>query len=138
MIARATAPAAASTDERTFRDPRSTVSEDVDFETVVGLLDDAYAREILAATSTEPMSASDLADHCDASRQTMYRRLDRLQDAGLVAERTRPREDGHHDAVYVATLRSARVVLREGSFEFECERDEPDMADELTRLWGEL
>lgn len=114
------------------------MSEAPGLETVVSLLDDEYAREILAATSTEPMSPAALADRCDASRQTVYRRLERLQDAGLVAEHTRPREDGHHDAVYAATLRSARLELRDGHFEFEVETHDPDMVDELTRLWGEF
>lgn len=114
------------------------MSGDPGLETVVGLLDDEHAREILAATSIEPMASADLAERCDASRQTVYRRLDNLQDAGLLAERTRPRADGHHDTVYVATLSDIRVELREGEFDFELECREPDMADELSRLWGDL
>lgn len=114
------------------------MSEDPGFETVVGLLDDEHAREILAATSIEPMGSADLAERCDASRQTVYRRLDRLEDAGLVAERTRPRPDGHHDTVYLATLDGLRVQLREGEYHFELDRHDPDMADELERLWGDF
>lgn len=114
------------------------MSEAPGFETVVGLLDDEHAREILAATSIEPMGSADLAERCDASRQTVYRRLDRLQAAGLVAERTRPRPDGHHDTVYLATLDGLRVQLREGEYHFELDRHDPDMADELERLWGDF
>lgn len=111
------------------------MSEDPDLATVVGLLDDEHARAILAATSVEPLSASELASECDASLQTVYRRLERLTAAGLVDDRTRVREDGHHDAVYAATLDRLSIALRDGSFEYELERTRGDAADELTDLW---
>lgn len=111
------------------------MTESPDLETVVGLMDDDYARAILRETSVEALSAGELADRCDASRQTVYRRLDSLQEAGLVTEQTRPREDGHHDAVYAATLDRLSIELREGTFEFELEQSESNAADELTRLW---
>lgn len=119
-------------------DCQTTVSEDPDLTDVVGLLDDACARRILTATSVEPMSANELATRCDVSRQTVYRRLEELEDAGLVTERTRPREDGHHDAVYAATLEEVRLRLADGELEFHLERGETDAADELTRLWRDF
>jgi len=116
-----------------------TVSEDPDFETVVGLLEDEYARSILTALSEEPMSASELSERCDHSLPTVYRRTDRLVAAGLVAERTRPRSDGHHDTVYVARLDELSVRLRDGELRYEVEhREEPDVADRLTNMWEEL
>lgn len=107
-------------------------------ETVVGLLDDEHARTILAATSVESLSASQLAAKCDTSRQTVYRRLERLQEADFVTSRTQLREDGHHDTVYRATLARLSVELRDGAFEFELERTHPALSDELTRLWRNL
>jgi len=59
------------------------MSEETDLATVVELLDDEYARAILAATSIEPMSAAQLAERCEASPPTVcYRRLDRLREEG--------------------------------------------------------
>lgn len=114
------------------------VSEYPDFSTVTGLLDDEYARTILAETSQEPLSASELAERSDASLATITRRLDDLEAADLVAEQTRPRADGHHDTVYVARLDRLEVRLRDGEFEFELARRERDMTDELRRLWGKF
>ena len=111
------------------------VSEEADLATVVGLLDDETARAILLATSTTERSAGELASECDASQQTVYRRLERLREAGLVDDRTRARKDGHHDTVYRATLDRVSIGLRDGAFEFELERTRRDAADELTDLW---
>lgn len=114
------------------------MSDDPDLETVVELLDDAYAREILTATSTEPMTATELSERCDASLSTVYRRTERLVEADLLGERTRPRADGHHDTVYFATLDSVEVRLRDGELHVEVERDRDDLADGLTALWENL
>ena len=111
------------------------MSDDAGLETVVGLLDDDHVRVILLATSENPLSASELTEECDASRQTVYRRLERLQEAGLVDDQTRVRKDGHHDTVYTATLDRVSITLRDGAFEFELERTHADAADELTNLW---
>lgn len=119
-------------------DAPTPVTEDPDLTTVVGLLDDACVRTILTATSVEPMSANELASRCEVSRQTVYRRLDQLEAAGFVAERTRPREDGHHEAVYAATVEEISVRLCDGDLEFEVERPRRDAADELERLWRDF
>jgi predicted transcriptional regulator len=114
------------------------VGEDPTLETVVELLDDDHVRAFLTATSGEPMSARELSDRLDISQATVYRRLDRLTDAGLLAERTRPRADGHHDTVYVASLDELTIRLRDEQLEFELDRRGEDIADRLTRLWEEF
>jgi len=116
----------------------SGVSGDESLETVVALLDDDHARAILTATSDEALSAKDLSERCDISQATVYRRVDRLTDAGLISERTRPRADGHHDTVYVASLDELTIRLRGGQLEFELDRRGEDIADRLTRLWEEF
>lgn len=118
----------------------STVTDDPDLAEIGALLSDGHVRTILAATSAEPRSAETLAERCGVSVSTIYRRVDRLTDAGLVAERTRPRPDGHHETVYVATLARVEVTVADGSVEWTLERDRgrTDVADELARMWGEL
>lgn len=111
------------------------MSGDVDPAAVVEMLDDECARTVLTATSQEPMSASELADVCDVSLPTVYRRVERLAALDLLRERTRPRADGHHDTVYVASFDRFEVELTDGALEFALERAEPDPADELARLW---
>lgn len=117
-----------------------TVTDDPGLAEVVSLLDDDHVRTILAATSAGPRSAAELGERCGVSESTIYRRVDRLTDAGLVAERTRPRPDGHHETVYVATLARFEVTVEDGSVEWtvERERERTDVADELARMWGEL
>jgi|GEM_PF-207894 len=111
------------------------VSEEASLEAVLALLDDDHARSILTATSVEPMSAKELSDRLGVSQTTVYRRVERLSEAGLVAERTRPRADGHHDTVYVARLDELSVRLRDGELECDVARRGEDVADRLTRLW---
>lgn len=117
-----------------------TVSEDVDLGTVAGLLEDDAARAILTATSIEPMSATELGEHCDVSLPTAYRWTERLAEAGLVAERTRPREDGHHDTVFAARLAELSVRLEDGTLEAEMTGVGADEgpADRLANMWGDL
>ena len=114
------------------------VSEETDLATVVGLLDDEHVRSILAATSVEPRSARELGDRCGVSTSSIYRRVEGLVEADLLRERTRPRRDGHHETVYVASLDRFELRVREGELDWTVERDGRDVADELTRMWGEL
>ena len=111
------------------------MSSDPDFTIIVELLSDTHVQTILSATSVEACSASELAEQCDASDQTVYRRLERLEEAGLVSDRIRARDDGHHDTVYTARLEHVSITLRDGEFEFTIEHPQSDPADELTDLW---
>ena len=117
---------------------RPSVSGEPPLETVVALLDDEHARAILTATDEQALSAKELSERCDVSQATVYRRVDRLTAADLLAERTRPRADGHHDTVYVATLEAVSIRLSDGELEFDLDRRGDDIADRLTRLWEEF
>ncbi|WP_323677731.1 helix-turn-helix domain-containing protein [Halorubellus sp. PRR65] len=114
------------------------MTADPDLSTVADLLADEHAQRVLAATSVEPRSKSELAASCDASLQTVSRRVDDLAAADLLREETRARPDGHHDAVYVATLDRFEVRLRDGDLVHDVARMDRDMTDELQRLWGKF
>ncbi|ELZ80235.1 hypothetical protein C453_19195 [Haloferax elongans ATCC BAA-1513] len=113
----------------------TSVADDAELADIVSLLDDDHVRDILAATSADPLSASALSDHCGVSPSAIYRRVDRLVEAGLLEEQTRPRSDGHHDTVYVASLERFELVVRDGELTWTVECTDVDVADELTRLW---
>jgi len=115
-----------------------TVSDETSLDSVVSLLEDDHARGILEATSLDPRSKRELADELDVSLPTVSRRIEHLEDAGLVEEQTRLRSDGHHDSVYVARLDRFEVRLRDGDLEYDLQRMERDMSDELERLWGKF
>jgi predicted transcriptional regulator len=63
-------------------------------DALLSVLGDEYACRILRALSREPLRASTLAERCEMSRPTVYRRLDRLESVGLVAARRRVGSDG--------------------------------------------
>ncbi len=119
--------------------PRMTedaVSEDADLADVVGLLDDEHVRSILVATSAEPLSAKELGERCDVSVSSIYRRVDELRDIDLLEERTRPRSDGHHETVYVSALDRFELTISDGDLDWTVDRAGDDVADELSRMWG--
>lgn len=78
------------------------------------LLDDDHSRDILEAISTEPKSARALVRECDASRSTVYRRLDRLAEAGLVESGMALDGDGHHRTIFEATLEELTLDIQDG------------------------
>lgn len=116
---------------------RPAVPEDAPPADLFALLDDEYARAILAATDQRPMSAPALAEACDASRPTIYRRIDRLKEYDLLSETVRPDEDGHHRRVYVSRFRGLSVDLDDGTYRVTLDRRE-DPADRFTALWEGL
>ncbi|NGM71198.1 winged helix-turn-helix transcriptional regulator [Natronolimnobius sp. AArcel1] len=112
------------------------MSEEPDLSTVLAILDDEYARDILTHTSVEPMSASTLSERCDASLPTIYRRLDRLEECRLVTEETELASDGNHYSVYSANLDRLELSLEDGAFDLELSyEDDGDVADKFTRMW---
>lgn len=106
-------------------------------EEVFELLGDEYAREILARTSQESMSAPELIDACDASERTIYRRLDDLQSLDLLTETMEIDPDGHHRSVYAARLETIRVDLNDGRYEIRLQLEE-DTADRFARMWKDI
>lgn len=113
---------------------RDTVSEELDPATLFALLDDDYARRILAHLNETPMAAKTLSERCDASPPTIYRRIDRLKDCGLLAEETKLDEQGNHYAVYESRFDSLWVTIDDGEFTVDLSRRE-DPADRITSLW---
>jgi predicted transcriptional regulator len=92
---------------------------------------------VLRATNSQPMSASMLTDTCDASRATIYRRIDDLLDHDLLIEQLKVDADGNHYKVYEANLEHVDIHLVDGEFDIRVTRRE-DAADRITRIWDEL
>lgn len=94
--------------------------DDVSTATMTAILNDDYARAIVRETSEEPKCARKLAEICDCSRQTVYRRLDRLTSVGLVDESTRCPPDGYDCQVYSASAPEVTIELREAGLATIC------------------
>ena len=80
---------------------------------LLGLLDAEYTRTILEEAGEGAKSARAIAEACGASRATVYRRLDCLQDVGLVETGMEIDADGHHRTVFESTLESVSVDVTE-------------------------
>lgn len=111
------------------------MSEDFDPADVIELLDDDYAREILVTASTEPKSARELGEACDASLPTVYRRVEELEAAGLVDVGTVPDGEGNHYSVYSTRMERFAVEIDDGTLDAELILREEHVADRFTRLY---
>jgi DNA-binding HxlR family transcriptional regulator len=89
--------------------------ESEEFAAVLDLLEDEYTRRILEALAEGPRPARALIDACDASRATVYRRPNCLQDHGLVEVGVEPHREGHHRKVFESLLERATVEVGDGT-----------------------
>ena len=112
--------------------------EPVSAETVGELLEDEYARSILAATSTEPLSATELAERCEASSPTVYRRLERLQELDLLEAEQTLDPEGHHYRRFSARLERVTIELKNGEYQVSVDRTADDAVERFTKLYEEL
>jgi predicted transcriptional regulator len=81
---------------------------------LLSLLNADYTTSILETIQQESKSARTIAEECDASRPTVYRRLNALEDAGLVDSGMVYDADGHHRTVFETTLEAISVDLVSG------------------------
>lgn len=68
----------------------------VEADEFLSLLGDEYSRAVLEALAERPLSGGDIVELTGFSKATVYRRLDRLEEAGLVSSETVFDPDGHH------------------------------------------
>lgn len=78
---------------------------------LLAMLEDGYARELLGLLEDGPRSARELVEASEASRATVYRRLDRLEAHGLVETDIEPHRDGHHRQLFRSAFCRATVDL---------------------------
>ena len=114
------------------------MSEEPSVEALLSVLDDEYAQRILMETDQRPMSAKHLAEACDASLPTIYRRIDRLSELDLVTERPEFRDEGRHYSVYEATLDRVVIELDEGELGASMTTEPTDAADRFTEMWEDI
>lgn len=95
----------------------ATLVAEHDVQAVLDAVDDADCRAILSETREEPLSASELSDRCDLPLSTTYRKVDKLTEAGLLADRTRIRDSGKHTSEFRPRIGDLTVSLGpEGEF----------------------
>jgi DNA-binding transcriptional ArsR family regulator len=102
-----------------------TVGDDEWSQEVLGLLTDPDSRAIVEATSEEPRSASELADSCGIALSTVYRKVNRLTEAGLLEERPQITPDGREANEFALRAREVQVDVT------------ADRGVELTVTWSD-
>jgi len=109
-----------------------------DLQRVLDGLGDADCRRIIGELD-EARTASEIADACDIHLSTVYRKLELLTGAGLVEERTRLRDGGHHTHEYEPAFESIQISL-DGSQQFDISvvMRERTAAAQLTTIWTEI
>ncbi|USZ73468.1 winged helix-turn-helix domain-containing protein [Natronosalvus halobius] len=108
-----------------------------DSSDIFQVLADDYARRILVAADDGPMTAKALSDACDASLATVYRRVSKLQNHGLLDERTSIDSDGTHRREFETVLEGLHVDLSEGEFTLTVDTCDT-LADNFTELWDDM
>jgi predicted transcriptional regulator len=113
------------------------VNDDQRIEEVLDTIGDEHARRVLAAISRDPKSAKELADECDLSLPTVYRRIELLDEYELVTDRTLVAEDGNHYKVYESNFESTVISLEDDEYRVRIYREE-NLPDRFSQLWDEL
>lgn len=78
-------------------------------ETVLETFEDGDCRCILQQLQQSPMSATELSECCDVAQSTVYRKLDSLEESGLVSTRLRLDKMGRHTTEYDTDLQNVRI-----------------------------
>ncbi len=90
--------------------------ESIDPEELLSVLSDDHARDILVLLHETDLPAREIAAQLEASRTTVYRRLNRLEEAGLVDTSMTFHSEGHHRKQFSATLDEVLLSLEDGGF----------------------
>jgi len=111
--------------------------DDRSIEEVLDAIGDEHARQILAAINQQARSVKELAEECDISLPTVYRRIETLSEHDLVTARTLVAEDGNEYKVYEANFESTVISLEANEYEMHVAR-ESTLPERFRSLWDEL
>lgn len=107
-------------------------------EAILQALGDPLSREILLLLNQSPRPASELLRSGSISQSTLYRRLGRLRQAGLIAvQRSIITEEGKKLDLYRSLVSDVDVSLRGSTLEVRARRRDLS-AERLADLWDEI
>jgi DNA-binding transcriptional ArsR family regulator len=92
----------------------SETEQSIDPDELLSLLSDDHALEILKLLHDRNLPAREIADELAASRTTVYRRLNRLEEAGLVDTSMAFHSEGHHRQQFRASLDEVVLSFEDG------------------------
>ena len=105
---------------------------------ILAAMADQYSRKILTATVNEAVSALDLSKTYEIPITTVYRRIEELVEAGLIAAVKSGRTtDGKWYDLYRSLLRRIDIGFENGDVRIEVVVNE-HVADKFTRMWASI
>jgi len=104
---------------------RPGVQPPVEAHEFLELLGDEYTHRVLEAVVEKPRTGREIIDAAGVSKATVYRRLEKLEEANLVDSRMNLDEDGHHCKQFHATVESVRVGFDDDGFTVNVEPSVP-------------
>jgi DNA-binding transcriptional ArsR family regulator len=122
----------------TLDDGKMIVSDEPSKQRILAAMADEYSRKILTATIQEPISALELSKKYEIPITTVYRRIDELVEAGLLAAVKSGRTtDGKWYDLYRSLLRRIDVSFEKGDVRIEIIVNE-HVSDRFTRMWTSI
>lgn len=106
-------------------------------EEILDTIGDPYAREILAEVCRSSQSAKEIASTLGYSRETVYRRLNLLEEHNLISAHLEIAKDGNHFQKYESTFDSVLISVDDDEYDVRIYRRD-DLPDRFTDLWDEL
>ncbi|CAJ52077.1 ArsR/SmtB family transcription factor [Haloquadratum walsbyi] len=94
-------------------------------------------RQILVATNVQSMSVKELADICDRSLATIYRRIQAMENYNLVSEEITRDADGTQYSEYKSELNEITISVEEGQLDINI-NIEKDTVDQFAELIEDL
>lgn len=116
---------------------RNSLSKDDSAVELLELLGNERVRQILAATSREPLSAKELSEECDVAPSTIYRRVEEMVANDLLVERTQIEADGSHHSVYEANVDHLDIDIEDGTIDIRMNVLE-NAARRFSRIWSDI
>lgn len=114
------------------------VSDEPSKQRILAAMADEYSRKILTATIIEPISALELSKKYEIPITTVYRRIEELVEAGLLAAVKSGRTtDGKWFDLYRSLLRRIDVGFENGDVRIEIIVNE-HVSDRFTRMWTSI
>ena len=105
---------------------------------ILTALSDIYSRQILSATIDEPLSALELSKNHGIPITTVYRRLEELVEAGLIAAVKSGRTtDGKWYDLYKSLLLRIDISFDGAVVRIDAKLNE-HLSDRFTRLWTSI
>lgn len=114
--------------------PSNAADQSVDTEELLALLGDEYTRKILSTVGEESLPAREIANRSDISRATVYRRINRLEDVGVVEEVMSIHPEGQHRREFRIAHDRIELSLVDREVSTEADPDSPQNDPESNQI----